>query len=559
MNFRVTAIDAASAQALETHLAAHKGAAVTIIISSEGGDVTAGLRMANAVQAHGQVTAVADGIAASAATLPLMAAAAVQANAGTLLMFHQPTAAAGGDANDMQAAADALRAAGELMGNVYANRGLSPQAVQALMGNGDSWFTAAQAHEAGLIDAVLAEPVSAEGSLAIAARLGAPAPHPNGGPETRAAGLQAAWRNALQTGSPVPVGQAALQTRFVDQRPTRAQAAVEAILIRAGSPAVKDNPANPMRGMSLKDIEAEFKNGIRAAGVYPAGRDSFPGILSEAANRALGYEFSEVNEAWRMVCRMIPVPDFREVSLASLGAIETPPENIGEHGQIPFGNRADQHESTALYTTALRFALSRRAIVNDDLMAFTQTPRALAAACARRIGDAMVALFSSNLRDGNALFDADNTIAAGGVSSANLDGARAKLALAEDPSGIPANHRLAYLLTPEEVLGRVRAVIASEYEVTGVEATSDATAANRARNLIPAENCIPDYRLDSEANKPIIAVAEGALLCLHLTDHESPMLDEMILDNRDGYAWKLVHDYRVATPGRSGLVKIQTS
>ena len=546
MNFRIDEITAAVAAALQTFLQAHAGQPVRIYVSNEGGPVGIALQMANAIRAHGQVTTVADGLAASAATLPLMAGQRVEAHAGTLLMFHQPHAGAGGTAADMQAAAEALTAAATLMGEIYAARGLNQAQVSELMGEADKWLTAAQAQEMGLLDAITNEQVSAQGSLKIAARLA------NGVTRTE---VEAMLRNNGQTGAPLNIGGpgSGAHTQYVPQQPTRAQAASEALLIRAG--VVKDNPANPLRGTRLLDMESEF---ARPSAAFGMGVDAFPGVLSDAANRALGLMFDEVMEPWRTICQPLPVPDFREVSLASLGAISTPPD-IGEHTDISFGDRSDTHEKTALATTGLQFALTRRALVNDDLMVFSETPRALAIAVARRIGDAFAAIVTTgntgtNLTDGTAIFAAARNNAGNtAISSASLDAARSSMALQKDPSGIPSGHRMAWLWVPEALVGTARTILTAEYSVKNPPGDSQSTAPNEARGLIASDAVIGDYRLDEASATKWYAVARGAFRRLHLEGQDSPMIDERSLDNRDGYAWRVIHDYRVVAVGHTGI------
>ena len=548
MIFRISNIDAASAAALAAFLTAHMGQPVTVIVSSEGGSVTDGLQMANAIRAHGQVTAVADGIAASAATLPLMAAATVQANIGTLLMFHRPSTAAAGQAADMNAAAEALTAAATLMQEIYTARGLTAAQVAELMGEADKWMTAAQALAAKLIDSVLTTPVSAEGSLAIAARLGSGISRPE---------VEAMFRDGIQSGAPLSIG-SGLQTRFVPQRPSKATAAAQGILIRAGM--VENDPANPYRGTRLLDMEAEFARPM-ASGVYADGIDAFPNVLSEAANRALGLAFDEVAEPYRLICAPLPVPDFRQVSLASLGAISTPEEDIGEFGELEFGHRKDAGEQTGLATTGMRFGLSRRALVNDDLMVFSETPRALATAVARRIGDSLAAIVTTGnngaaLTDGTAIFaGARNNTGNAALSSASLDAARSKMALRKDPTGIPAGHRMAWLWVPEALVGTARTIITSEYSVKNPQGDSQSTAPNEARNLVTADAVIGDYRLDEADAPKWHAIARGAFRRLHLRDHDAPMIDDRSLDNRDGFAWRVIHDYRVVAVGASGVYR----
>ena len=54
------------------------------------------------------------------------------------------------------------------------------------------------------------------------------------------------------------------------------------------------------------------------------------------------------------------------------------------------------------------------------------------------------------------------------------------------------------LWVPVALLGKVRALVLSEYEVSGEAETSDSSAPNRARSIVTADNVIGDYRLDGQ-------------------------------------------------------------
>ena len=93
----------------------------------------------------------------------------------------------------------------------------------------------------------------------------------------------------------------------------------------------------------------------------------------------------------------------------------------------------------------------------------------------------------------------------------------------------------------------------AEYSVKNQPGDSQSTAPNEARGLIASDAVIGDYRLDEASATKWYAVARGAFRRLHLEGQDSPMIDERSLDNRDGYAWRVIHDYRVVAVGHTGI------
>src|SRR5690554_2512985 len=100
-------IDAALAQQVRSSLSG--GKPVTVHINSPGGSVTDAMAIYDALRSHkGKVTARVDGLAASAATLVMLAADESEMAKHSLLMVHNPWTAAMGDAGEMRKVAESL-------------------------------------------------------------------------------------------------------------------------------------------------------------------------------------------------------------------------------------------------------------------------------------------------------------------------------------------------------------------------------------------------------------------------------------------------------------------
>ncbi|NLF08216.1 MAG: hypothetical protein GX594_09585, partial [Pirellulaceae bacterium] len=113
-------------------------------------------------------------------------------------------------------------------------------------------------------------------------------------------------------------------------------------------------------------LRAAFQPGIQASGVSTIDVSS---ILSNTANKVLLDGFSSVEQTWRLISKIRPVKDFKDSTshrlTDSLEYEELPPSGEIHHGTLgeeTYTNRAKTH--------AKMLALTREAIINDDLGAF---------------------------------------------------------------------------------------------------------------------------------------------------------------------------------------------
>lgn len=141
----------------------------TIYINSGGGSVTEGFAMADAIRRHSaNIEIIGTGIVASIATIILLAApkGGRKMTENSWLMIHDPEATVEGRANKLRQLADAMEGMTQKLENVYYNTiaengkliGNSEEQTRAQIRawmDAEKWFTAQQAFEAGLIDAVV--------------------------------------------------------------------------------------------------------------------------------------------------------------------------------------------------------------------------------------------------------------------------------------------------------------------------------------------------------------------------------------------------------------------
>ncbi|MCV9934541.1 Clp protease ClpP [Flavobacterium sp. LS1R47] len=172
-------------------LAKEKKSILFIDVHCFGGSVIEGNLIYNTlinagVKKHLDIT----GIAASMATVMMMAADKVRMNDDSFIMLHRPTCAVEGDAEELQETAKVLTSMSGTMGKRYSEKsGKTIDEVNALWLNGkDNWMDATEALEAGLIDEIIVtgrQPISKVEVLAntkgifekFTARLNVPAPN----------------------------------------------------------------------------------------------------------------------------------------------------------------------------------------------------------------------------------------------------------------------------------------------------------------------------------------------------------------------------------------------
>jgi ATP-dependent Clp endopeptidase proteolytic subunit ClpP len=135
---------------------------ITLRINSPGGDVFDGLAMFNAVRARGNVTTVVDGLAASMASILMLAGDSVAIQEAALVMIHRAWGLTIGNAEDHVAQAATLEKIDGQLAAIYAGRmGEADEAILALM-SAETWFTSSEAESLGLVDTVIRpEPVQA--------------------------------------------------------------------------------------------------------------------------------------------------------------------------------------------------------------------------------------------------------------------------------------------------------------------------------------------------------------------------------------------------------------
>ena len=360
----------------------------------------------------------------------------------------------------------------------------------------------------------------------------------------------------------VPIASNARVELVADESDKFRAAGENAILSRAG--VVQADGENPMRGYRLIEIAraaVERSSGGRGRGMSSmevvatafTSTSDFPALLTSTARASLLRGYDEAPETFDQWTRAGTLTDFREASKAGLGFFSDL-DRIPEDGEYKYGTFGKNGQSIVLATYGKLFGITRQAIINDDLGAFTSVPQKMGRAAKRTIGNLVYAVLANNpkLADGVALFHAThgNLATGAGITTASV-GALRKLMMAQKVDGQAVNIPLRFLIVPPDEEDNAILVRDNQYEVKSDGSTS--TNANTQRNRFEV---VSDGRLASGA---WFGAADPNLFDTIEVDYldgvQQPFLDQKDGWTIDGTEYKVRIDAGVAPLDFRGLAK----
>ncbi len=299
------------------------------------------------------------------------------------------------------------------------------------------------------------------------------------------AGLPADWINA-QIDAEATVEQAraaAFEQMATRQAETRTRSARSEILADHTDPAViatragealfarshpdhqLSEPARAHAGLTIPDMARES---LRRAGISTSGMatdtlitralhttSDFPLILGDAVNRELRRSYQAPVSGARLLARQTTARDFRAKRRAILG--EAPElEKVLEGGEFRHGTIDEAAETYAVATFGKIIGISRQALVNDDLGAFTTVPAAMGTAALNFEAAQLVAKIEDNpiMSDGIAVFDEaghGNDLPTNGAIATALSTLRTSMRRKTGLSGALIDVAPRYVLAPPEL------------------------------------------------------------------------------------------------------------
>src|SRR5699024_6571831 len=246
----------------------------------------------------------------------------------------------------------------------------------------------------------------------------------------------------------------------------------EAMMARAGL--AKPDAANEFRGLNLREIaracvqrSGKNTNGMdvrQVVGAAFTSTDDFPLLLANTAQAALLKGFEESSETFPQFTSSGTLTDFKETTKAGLGFFSDL-DKVPEGGEYKYSRFAEYGQKIKLATYGKLFAITRQAIINDDLGAFTDVPRKMGRAAKRTIGNLVfdVLINNAEMADGKNLFSSDhnNLLTAAKISTESVDALRVAMAT-QKLDGQPVNVSLAHLIVPMALQGAASVVRDSE-------------------------------------------------------------------------------------------------
>lgn len=278
------------------------------------------------------------------------------------------------------------------------------------------------------------------------------------------------YRLAIEANAPVHAGHPARVEVTRDSGDTLLRAYSDELHRRVGLVNEPTDLGRQALGLSMLEMCRSY---LDSRGISPVGMSKnelvqrafhstsdFPNLFANVANKTLLAAYAEEPQTWRPLARQRNLPDFKSVSDLQIAG-QIVPEKILEGGEYKSGTLTEGKATWNLATYGKRIAVTRQAIINDDLDSLSRVPEMLGRGC-RLLESNMVwdLLTNSNTGatvslDGKALFHADHTNTISGGTSvigiAGMDAAKTKLRKQADLAGNRLNLTPAYMVVPVEL------------------------------------------------------------------------------------------------------------
>lgn len=215
---------------------------------------------------------------------------------------------------------------------------------------------------------------------------------------------------------------------------------VEALSAKAG---LDGGARNEFSSMSLREMA---RHTITARGLsVPAGgplqmvgaafvpsmaggshtTSDFGHVLADVANKAMLKGYQEAEETFETFTARGTLMDFKPSKRVGSGLFPGL-EEVAEDAEFTYGSMGDFSETMVLATYGRLFKISRQAVINDDLGAFTTIPMKMGRASKRMVGSLVYGVLTGShvMSDGTELFHANHgNLAASGAapSEATID------------------------------------------------------------------------------------------------------------------------------------------
>ena len=292
----------------------------------------------------------------------------------------------------------------------------------------------------------------------------------------------------------------------------------------------------------------------------------FPLLLQDASHVSMLKGWDESAETWQEWCATGNLSDFKIANRVNISSFNDLSQ-VNEDGEYTYGSMTEEGQTIQLATYGKLFAISRQAIINDDMSAFTRIPQAMGRAASRVVGDIAYGVLTANalLSDGLALFSGaaigtdHGNLSLGGAAAISADSvgaARQGMARQTDASGSATglNIRQKHLIVPMALEDVANVLMSSEFNPS--DTSSNNRAPNVARNTMTVHS---DARLDADSATAWYTAADPSagdtVEVAFLDGNQSPVLEQQAGWSIDGVEYKVRIDVAAAAMDYRGLQK----
>lgn len=247
-----------------------------------------------------------------------------------------------------------------------------------------------------------------------------------------------------------------------DETETRNEMMQESLLHRANPSHKLPEGARQFAGLSLIELA---KESLKTVGTDTRGLDrmqvatrafqgtsDFSNLLANVANKSLRKAYEAAPRTFLPWARQTTAPDFK--SIARVAISDAPAlTSVTENGEFTRSTITDGKETYQLATVGKIIGITRQAIINDDLSAFTRIPALFAMSAANYESDTVYGILTANaaLSDSVALFHANHSNLTGtgtAISVTSLGVARTMMRKQTTPKGAVMNLMPRFLIVP---------------------------------------------------------------------------------------------------------------
>ncbi len=278
--------------------------------------------------------------------------------------------------------------------------------------------------------------------------------------------------------------------------------AENALLARLGL--AQSTEGNGLRGFTLGEMARAIlashniatggldkMNMVGQAFTHTSG--DFGRLLGNVAHKSMLKGYEEAETSFAKFCQIGELTDFKVAERLDLEGFPVL-DKVPEGGEYRYATVGERGERVQLATYGKLFSITRQAIINDDLRAFTKLPQKMGAAAMRTVNKLVFAILTGNpkMSDNKALFHADhkNLLTGAAPSADALSKARAAMRLQRDSADAPLNIRPSFILAPVALEDVFATILGAEFNP---DIDLNAKAPNPVRNMAEV---ITDAELD---------------------------------------------------------------